>query len=563
MKKDLILIIGMIIGFISTGKAQSSNKETDKFFETQIKEAHDMFADKNDSWSVVSRLANGFDIFSKEHFADSLHRPKNTGLGTFWGDAVLLKLNRVKLIELAAANINPQNADNYLYHVVVNDSIELVHWTKPDIFRSNKYISYAYLGKYDCLGKIIKLEIYDIKNYRHKTTVVINGGYMKAPDIKFVILNYNNKYLFLPEKQEYIPNSKHVYFRDHSWNKSPIRFRWSDSLNHIAITMKNTVENDIYYLYLKKTINGKADTTFITNTWNLDYYSADPIAQINSSYFNKPGDYELIIKPQEPGIFKHQNDRIAARIPFTVLPALNTIYNIPIKTFVLTIFIILTIGAYIFIVYRSGHQRKLAKEAQNKQIATLQLQAVRSQLNPHFIFNSLAGIQNLMNKNAVEDANRYLTRFARVTRNVLDDGQKGLTTIEREAVLLNDYLQMEQLRFSFKFNINISDVDPQIEIPTMLLQPFAENAVKHGVSALKNMGQITIDIIKRDNDIVLSVKDNGKGFSDSKTAGMGIKICEERMRILNSFYKNIIILLHKKSDSSGTLITVELNNWLK
>jgi len=563
MKKYFLLISYIIIGFVNTSKAQLSSKEAVKFFKSQIKEADDMFADKKDSWGVVSRSDNGFDIFSKEHFVDSSHRPKNTGVGSFFGDATLFKLNSVKSIELAAPNINSQNAHNYLYRIVINDSVELVHWTKPDVFRSNKYTSYAYLGKYDCLGKIIKFEIYDINNYRHKTTILINGGYMRAPDIKLVSLNYNNKYLFLPEKQEYIPNSKQVYFQDHSWNKSPIRFRWSDSVNHIAVTMKNTVENDIYYLYLKKTINGKTDTTFITNTWNAEYYSPNPVARINSSYFNKPGDYELIIKPQEPGIFKHQNDRIAERIPFTVLPSLNTVYNIPLKTVEYIILILLTTGAYMFVMYRKSQKRKLAKEAQNKQIATLQLQSVRSQLNPHFIFNALAGIQNLMNKNAIEDANRYLTRFARLTRNVLDDGQKELTTIEHEAALLNDYLQMEQLRFSFNFNINTNDVDLQIEIPAMLLQPFVENAVKHGVSALKDQGMITIAIANNENNVTLSVADNGKGFSDNKTTGMGIKLCEERIRLLNSIYKNINILLHKKSDSMGTLITIELNNWLK
>jgi len=563
MKKYLILISYITIGFVNTSKAQLSNTEAKKFFETQIKEAHDMFADKNDSWDVVSRRDNEFDIFSKEHFVDSLHKPKNIGWGSFFGDAGLLKLNTVKSIELAVPNINPQNAANYLYHVVVNDSVELVHWMKPNIFRSNKYASYAYLGKYDCLGKIIKFEIYDINNYRHKTTILINGGYMRAPDINFVSLSYNNKYLFLPEKQEYIPRSKQVYFEDHSWRNNPIRFRWSDSINHIAVIMKNTLENDIYHLYLKKTINGKTDTVFITNTWNADYYSPDPTARINSSYFNKPGDYELIIRPEEPEIFKHKNDRIGERVSFTVLPALDTEHNISLKTFLLIIVILLTTGGFMFVTYRSGQKRQLAKEAQNKQIATLQLQSVRAQLNPHFIFNALAGIQNLMNKNAVEDANRYLTRFARLTRNVLDDGQKELTTIEHEAALLNDYLQMEQLRFSFKFNLNTNDVDPQIEIPAMLLQPFVENAVKHGVSALKEQGMITIDITKNENNITLSVNDNGKGFSENKTAGMGIKLCEERIRLLNSIYKNTSILLHKKSDSNGTQITIELNNWLQ
>ena len=179
------------------------------------------------------------------------------------------------------------------------------------------------------------------------------------------------------------------------------------------------------------------------------------------------------------------------------------------------------------------------------------------------MFNALAGIQNLMNKNEVELANKYLARFARITRSVLDDGNKELTAIEHEADLLNDYLQMEQLRFGFAFHINVDAVDQQIEIPAMLLQPFVENAVKHGVSTLKDKGLITVGIAKNDNDLILSVSDNGKGFNDKQTTGIGIKLCKERIKLLNSIYKNSTILLHKNVKSNnGTLITVELKNWL-
>ncbi len=228
------------------------------------------------------------------------------------------------------------------------------------------------------------------------------------------------------------------------------------------------------------------------------------------------------------------------------------------------ILVILTTGGFVFFEYRSRQKRVLAKEAQNRQIATLQLQSVRSQLNPHFIFNALAGIQNLMNKNEVENANKYLVRFARLTRNVLDDGQKELTSIEHEIDLLTDYLEMEQMRFGFSFNIVIdnNEIDRQIEIPAMLLQPFAENAVKHGVSSLNEKGLIVIRIAKKNNDIVLTVQDNGKGLDDSHQAGLGMKLCEDRIKLLNRIYKNTTISLRKSSDNNGALITIELKNWL-
>jgi sensor histidine kinase YesM len=96
----------------------------------------------------------------------------------------------------------------------------------------------------------------------------------------------------------------------------------------------------------------------------------------------------------------------------------------------------------------------------------------------------------------------------------------------------------------------------------MLLQPFVENAVKHGVSTLKDKGLITVTIAKKDNGLVLSVRDNGNGFNGKTDEGKGIKLCEDRIKLINSIYKNTAILLHKNSDNNGALITIELKNWL-
>ncbi|HJY13489.1 MAG TPA: histidine kinase, partial [Flavobacterium sp.] len=121
-----------------------------------------------------------------------------------------------------------------------------------------------------------------------------------------------------------------------------------------------------------------------------------------------------------------------------------------------------------------------------------------------------------MNKNEIDNANKYLSKFARLTRNVLDD--KELISLTQERTLLDDYLQMEQLRFGFKYEINCSenlDLD-NIEIPSMLLQPFVENAVKHGISQKATDGRIDITFIKQSNDLVLTVTDNGNGFDTQK-----------------------------------------------
>ncbi|MNL29701.1 Sensor histidine kinase YehU [compost metagenome] len=196
-------------------------------------------------------------------------------------------------------------------------------------------------------------------------------------------------------------------------------------------------------------------------------------------------------------------------------------------------------------------------------MAKLQLNSIRSQLNPHFLFNALSGIQNLMNKNETDNANKYLSKFARLTRNVLDD--KELISLSQEKTLLDDYLQMEQLRFGFKYEINQSenlDLD-NIEIPSMLLQPFVENAVKHGISQKAANGQIMISFTKQANDLVLTVTDNGNGFdTGKKNSGLGLPLSDSRIALLNSIYKENRFNLAIQSTTKGTKISLTLTDWL-
>ena len=179
------------------------------------------------------------------------------------------------------------------------------------------------------------------------------------------------------------------------------------------------------------------------------------------------------------------------------------------------------------------------------------------------MFNALAGIQTLMNKNEIDNANRYLTKFARLTRNVLD--HKELISLTSEKTLLDDYLQMEQLRFGFQYQITASpDLDVEnIEIPAMLLQPFVENAVKHGIAAKGSDGKIEIDFTKKETDVILSVKDNGGGFDTAKDyAGLGLALTKNRISLLNSIYKETPFLLDMKADANGALIRITINQWL-
>jgi hypothetical protein len=483
-------------------------------------------------------------------------------------------------IELCSLDINDKNAGDYRYRVAKNFNEPLAPWIKPSVFKTsgNSKTKYAYLGQFNYEPRqVLKVEIYNIKNNGLQDAIRIEWQKIEPAKVRGFIQFASGGLHYPPDKlasveMNVLKKAKGEYNTDFIETTSPknIRFRLGDSLQNLNFFVGGDWPRFYNYrVILTREIKGKTDSVNLGET-NAPgepngYFGLDNF-DLNKVYWNNPGKYKLTFIPNITRIGGQSAPvavNLSASISFTVLPPLNQSHSINIKTFLLIIFIILVTGAYMFVQYQAGQKKKLAAEAQNRQIATLQLQSIRAQLNPHFVFNALAGIQNLMNKNEVENANKYLTRFARLTRNILDDGQKELVPIEQEIDLLTDYLQMEQMRFGFNFSINVDqDIDRQIEIPAMLLQPFAENAVKHGVSALKNKGEIIIGIFKKDKGLRLIVQDNGKGFSDSKPAGMGMKLCEDRIKLLNSIYKNTSILLIKSSGKDGTLITIELNNWL-
>jgi two-component system LytT family sensor kinase len=489
-------------------------------------------------------------------------------------------------VEIIAQNIDSKlKANNYLYRVIRNNRQEVIGWTRPSDIRASTdgTVKYAYLGRFDYSpGQFLKLEIYNIKNFSEQDAILIDWRPVEAAKVDGEIQYIDSKFsrfgdalysknindlqqttekYFKYVNRKGVVSERPVTVKDfiETISKNDIRFRADDSLQNLTFHISNGLRIYNYKVSLRREVEGHTDS--------IDLGDNNDVVIIYREFWKKPGKYKLTFTPK---IYKHGGNPLkllhnkATTISFTVLPSLNQQNTVSLKFFGLIIIIIVSTGGFMFLMYRRGQQRKLKKAAQNRQIATLQLQAVRSQLNPHFIFNALAGIQNLMNKNQVENANKYLSKFAKLTRKVLDESNNELTSVEAEIELITDYLIMEQMRFGFWFNIkaDANEIDYQLEIPAMLLQPFVENAVKHGVSALGTSGIIEVIITKTASSLALMVKDNGKGFSNAVTNGMGIKLCRDRIALLNSIYKVSLIKLHQLTDDTGTLITIELQNWI-
>ncbi|MFI5185597.1 MAG: histidine kinase [Chitinophagales bacterium] len=182
---------------------------------------------------------------------------------------------------------------------------------------------------------------------------------------------------------------------------------------------------------------------------------------------------------------------------------------------------------------------------QNK-ATELEMQALRAQMNPHFIFNCLSSINRFILKNKMEDASDYLTKFSRLIRMVLNNSKRAFISLEDELETLRLYLDMERLRFKdsfdYSFTYNNSVETANVFIPPLLLQPFAENAIWHGLMHRKD-GFLSFNFTAGENFLTCIISDNGigrkkaemlKSKSAEKQKSMGLKITTERLSLLNN-----------------------------
>ena len=212
-----------------------------------------------------------------------------------------------------------------------------------------------------------------------------------------------------------------------------------------------------------------------------------------------------------------------------------------------------------FVVYLFNARRK--REQHRRQICELELRAIRSQMNPHFIFNALSSIQNLISRAANDEANEYLVNFSRLLRKVLATSEKKLVPLSDEIEQIQLYLKLEQLRFPFIYSLTVDEnIQPDlIEIPGMLIQPFVENAVKHGI-APRGEGEIDIQLSLQNQLLVIRITDDGPGIDAGRNDGFGIRAISSQFEILKTIYNTEIdIRIENRPDAaSGCRVTLSI-----
>ncbi|RZK54688.1 MAG: hypothetical protein EOO91_15500 [Pedobacter sp.] len=201
------------------------------------------------------------------------------------------------------------------------------------------------------------------------------------------------------------------------------------------------------------------------------------------------------------------------------------------------------------------------KEQQKLEQAAIRLQSL---LNPHFTFNALSSIQGLMNTNRIDEANQYLEEFSSLLRQTLATSQQVYITLDKELEMMRLYIKLEAFRFNFLWDIEIADELnlSEIEIPTLLLQPLIENAIKHGIGNLGEQGKLLITCKKVDqtDNFVIMIKDNGT-WVDKTHNGYGLSLTAERIQTINKMKKDQSIVLNFNK-VEGTEAILTFKNWL-
>lgn len=227
---------------------------------------------------------------------------------------------------------------------------------------------------------------------------------------------------------------------------------------------------------------------------------------------------------------------------------------------------------------RQIETRERLKSVFNKRVAELESTALRAQMNPHFLFNSINSVKSLISHGDNNKATQYLTRFGQLIRQVLANSEKPLVRLQEELEALRLYLEIEQLRFqNFTYDITVGEgVNADfVEVPPLILQPYVENAIWHGLMH-KTSGQrrLSVKIERKGNYLHMTVEDNGIGreearqikmLGNARKGGMGMRLTHDRLNLLHKIYgQEVTVLVEDLSENgkpAGTKVDIKIPNW--
>lgn len=447
-------------------------------------------------------------------------------------------------------SISKENAAQYEYQVLENDKVlkpwgAITHFTKPYVLvNEKKYPEMADLGAYKTsFGNYITVDV----RQKGQQRIITSGSAVWTTTRPMLLSVYTTAQL-----NEFLKVFKDQVIQEQSFfaplftgptNKFPVSF--SSTENNILLQFAGQVTSKQMIEY--RVVSDKGDTGWQANQFDFNFIWLKDLP---------PGKYKAQIR------FSFQPDRITD-YDFEIKPAWQqtTTFKI-IAGSLIAAFLALLLLLVRFTRLKQQQQREASKLEKTR----LALKAIRSQLNPHFVFNTLSSIQALVNKQENDKAGQYLAELGKLMRDTLDSSEKDSNNLTTEISLLDTYLKLEQLRFGFNYTIHTAEdiTASTTNIPSLLLQPLAENAVKHGISQHPEAGHIGIHFFRQQQDLIATITDTGGQYAQENRNGYGLKLTRERINLLNDVWREQPISLEILSNQQNktTIVTLTFKNWL-
>jgi hypothetical protein len=489
-----------------------------------------------------------------------------------------------------------------LKFVNLNDVNELKFQNKP-LFITNlqsyKNVVYALstseeLYKIDVNNKVTKVSIFEehLKERFTKFKIQENSIFLFTTN---GIIEYNlikNKY------RKILPLTSDLEVTDVAVIKNEIYFATSKGIivknkfKNKEFAKPELIINEIKVNNVLQNENNLSDLEYNQNniTVNFSVLSFNPneknsvLYKINDGNWNRleinnrnlilssvsPGDYKLYLKIDANYETPIQQIHFKINNPFWLNPF-----------FLIYLGLIVIALAYTFYKYQiqkieKKNQLLLDKVNLEKNLNQSKLKAIKSQMNPHFFYNALNTIQSFILSNDKKQAVSYLSKFSTLTRTILEMSEKENITLSEEIKTLGLYLDIEKARFDedFSYDINIGygiDIE-NIKIPSMLLQPYVENAVKHGLLHKKGEKKVTIDFERIFDSLKITIDDNGigrqksaelKAIKNKDHLSFATEAMQNRIELLNQYKQQNITInfedkINKNGQSSGTKVIIEI-----
>ena len=335
----------------------------------------------------------------------------------------------------------------------------------------------------------------------------------------------------------------------------------NDSINYeIRKNWNDTAKSTLILPYDHNNIKIELITNEVYNNKKIELKY-----KINSSEWRELNDLNIYLNNLQNGPYQLS---IAAKNKLTGTITYSSLLKFEItkpfwETFWFWFLIFTSISITTILIYK-GKVRKIKEQEKlktilNDRIAKTRMEALQSQMNPHFTFNAMNSIQNFIIDSNVDDALMYMAEFSKLIRQTLDHSTKQYITLNQEIDYLKTYCSLENMRYANNIDISFDykKVDKSKErIPPMLIQPLIENAFIHAFKELDKKYTLSISFSKKENFIYCRVTDNGKGFisNSSGNNSKAIKIIEERLRLINGEEGDFII----ESNSTGTTSTIKI-----